>query len=232
MPCRQHDCHPQRGGGLGHRGPLGARGGDAAKTATADLYPLATGLIGLALMYSFPSRTHCCSSSRRASDEGNAGLSRPSRPMSISTPPVWWTCSTRWRARAIALIEREGIRVHLSRNRPAAASRLTPRVEEEARKVAQSPRWRSSPSPWPVVVLSGSCGGMMHHHARLFPERPEVAAFASSVRVHRVSGPGLPGTLARRGEASIVMHLSCSARREMQVHTTAAACWGSSRGSP
>jgi Fe-S oxidoreductase len=32
------------------------------------------------------------------------------------------------------------------------------------------------------VVLSGSCGGMMHHHyRRLFPESPEVADFCDRV---------------------------------------------------
>ena len=79
-----------------------------------------------------------------------------------------------------------------------------------------------------MVVLSGSCGGMMHHHyRRLFPESPEVADFCDRVfelteflaRVCRVRWHGV-------GEASIVMHTSCSARREMQVHTTARSLLG------
>ena len=99
--------------------------------------------------------------------------------------------------------------------------------EEEARKVAQS-QMALFPEPWPVVVLSGSCGGMMHHHyRRLFPESPEVADFCDRVfelteflaRVCRVRWHGV-------GEASIVMHTSCSARREMQVHTTARSLLG------
>ena len=88
------------------------------------------------------------------------------------------------------------------------------------------------PEPWPVVVLSGSCGGMMHHHyRRLFPESSEVAAFCERVfelteflvRICRVRWQGV-------GRASIVMHTSCSARREMQVHTTARSLLGQLKG--
>lgn len=129
---------------------------------------------------------------------------------------------------AIALIEREGIRVHFVEKQTCCGQpAYTSGHEEEARKVAQS-QMALFPEPWPVVVLSGSCGGMMHHHyRRLFPESPEVADFCGRVfelteflaRVCRVRWHGV-------GEASIVMHTSCSARREMQVHTTARSLLG------
>ena len=129
---------------------------------------------------------------------------------------------------AIALIEREGIRVHFVEKQTCCGQpAFTSGHEEEARKVAQS-QMALFPEPWPVVVLSGSCGGMMHHHyRRLFPESPEVADFCDRVfelteflaRVCRVRWHGV-------GEASIVMHTSCSARREMQVHTTARSLLG------
>ena len=98
--------------------------------------------------------------------------------------------------------------------------------EEEARKVAQS-QMALFPEPWPVVVLSGSCGGMMHHHyRRLFPESPEVADFAIGCSSSPSFWPGSAGCAGTGGEASIVMHTSCSARREMQVHTTARSLLG------
>ena len=83
---------------------------------------------------------------------------------------------------AIALIEREGIRVHFVEKQTCCGQpAYTSGHEEEARKVAQS-QMALFPEPWPVVVLSGSCGGMMHHHyARLFPESREVAAFCERV---------------------------------------------------
>ena len=83
---------------------------------------------------------------------------------------------------AIALIEREGIRVHFVEKQTCCGQpAYTSGHEEEARQVAQS-QMALFPEPWPVVVLSGSCGGMMHHHyARLFPESPEVADFCERV---------------------------------------------------
>ena len=88
-------------------------------------------------------------------------------------------------------------------------------VRRKVGAIAQSLLGLHLPPGRPVVVLSGSCGGMMHHHyARLFPESREVAAFCERVfelteflaQVCRVRWHGV-------GRASIVMHTSCSARR-------------------
>jgi len=98
--------------------------------------------------------------------------------------------------------------------------------ESEAKQIAQS-QMDLFPEKWPVVVLSGSCGGMMHHHyRRLFKDadnQAEVDAFCDRVfelteflvNVCRVK-------LEDQGEkTSVVMHTSCAARREMNVHKTA-----------
>ena len=127
---------------------------------------------------------------------------------------------------AIALIEREGIRVHFVEKQTCCGQpAYTSGHEEEARKVAQS-QMALFPEPWPVVVLSGSCGGMMHHHyARLFPESREVAAFCERVfelteflaQVCRVRWYGV-------GRASIGARCRYTAGP--------APCWVSSMGSP
>ncbi|KEY59965.1 (Fe-S)-binding protein [Serratia sp. DD3] len=124
---------------------------------------------------------------------------------------------------AITLLEREGVNVHFVPKQTCCGQpAYTSGYEDEARAVATS-QMALFPEPWPVVVLSGSCGGMMHHHyRRLFPDSGAVAAFCDRVfelteflvNVCRVRWFGV-------GEARIVMHTACSARREMQVHTTA-----------
>lgn len=83
------------------------------------------------------------------------------------------------------------------------------------------------PEPWPVIVLSGSCGGMMHHHyRRLFigsSHEQHVNQFCDRVfelteflvQVCRIK-------LEDQGpQTSVVLHTSCAARREMKVHLTA-----------
>lgn len=121
---------------------------------------------------------------------------------------------------AISLLEREGIRVHFVEKQTCCGQpAYTSGYEEPARQVARS-QMALFPQAWPVIVLSGSCGGMMHHHyRRLFPDDQQVAVFCDRVfelteflaRVCRVRWRST-------GPASVVMHTSCSARREMQVH--------------
>ena len=78
----------------------------------------------------------------------------------------------------------------------------------------------------PIVILSGSCGGMMHHHyPSLFkgmPEEQQAKQFASRVfeftefLVHALKyQPDDKG-----GSETVAVHTSCSARREMNVHET------------
>ncbi|WP_249199400.1 (Fe-S)-binding protein [Photobacterium sp. GJ3] len=130
---------------------------------------------------------------------------------------------------AIALIEREGIEViYIPKQTCCGQPAYSSGYNDEARQVALS-QMDLFPEPWPVIVLSGSCGGMMHHHyRRLFQNtawEKNVVQFCDRVfelteflvKVCRVQwqDSGTP--------ASVVMHTSCAARREMQVHLTAGA---------
>jgi L-lactate dehydrogenase complex protein LldE len=130
----------------------------------------------------------------------------------------------------VNLLEREGIRVHFPQGQtccgqPAHSSGYP----DEARSVALA-QLNLFVEPWPVVVPSGSCGGMMRsHYPHLFASDPELHAKAVelSERVYELSeflvhvvnfdhaDLGAPCTIA--------LHTSCHARRQMGVHETSAA---------
>ncbi|WP_374328389.1 (Fe-S)-binding protein [Azonexus sp.] len=128
---------------------------------------------------------------------------------------------------AITLLERQGIRVHFPEDQtccgqPAYSSGF----EEEARRVAAH-QLTLFPNDWPIVVPSGSCAGMMkHHYPKLFAADPARKAVAErlSARVYELT-QFLVEVLDFQpqdcgGDCKVVLHTSCSARREMGVHLT------------
>jgi len=128
---------------------------------------------------------------------------------------------------AITLLEQQNIEViFVEKQTCCGQPAYTSGYDDQARSVAIS-QMALFPEPYPIIVLSGSCGGMMHHHyPRLFTDTPqsqEVNSFCQRVfelteflvNVCRVK-------LTDKGEpTSVVMHTSCAARREMNVHVTA-----------
>ena len=128
---------------------------------------------------------------------------------------------------AITLLERAGLRVHFPENQtccgqPAYSSGFV----EAARKVAAQ-QLTLFPNDWPVVVPSGSCAGMMkHHYPGLFAGDPllKPRAEALSARVYELT-QFLVEVLDFQpqdcgDDCTVVLHTSCSARREMGVHLT------------
>lgn len=129
---------------------------------------------------------------------------------------------------AIALIEAVGIEVDF----PAAQSccgqpPYTSGYTEEARRVARA-QLELFPQPWPIVVPSGSCAGMMVHawpklfadDARLAETARDVAqrvvefsAFARDVLGLAEAAPAPPAATVK-----VALHTSCAARREMGTH--------------
>lgn len=129
---------------------------------------------------------------------------------------------------AIELIRAAGIEVDF----PAAQSccgqpAYTSGYTEEARRVARA-QLDLFPQPWPIVVPSGSCAGMMvHAWPKLFADDPRLAGAARQVaqRVVEFSDFArdvlhLEQTAPPRPAApvKVALHTSCAARREMGTH--------------
>ncbi|OGB31350.1 MAG: oxidoreductase [Burkholderiales bacterium RIFCSPLOWO2_12_FULL_61_40] len=130
----------------------------------------------------------------------------------------------------VRLLEREGITVHFPEaqtccGQPAYSSGYP----EEARAVALQ-QLRLFAQPWPVVVPSGSCGGMLrHHYPQLFAHDPVLHAQAKDLagRVYELTEflvHVLNFNHQDQGEAcTVALHTSCHARRQMGSHETSAA---------
>ncbi len=128
---------------------------------------------------------------------------------------------------AITLLERQGIRVHFPEEQTCCGQpAYTSGFPDEARKVAAH-QLTLFPNDWPVVVASGSCAGMMkHHYPTLFAADPARKAQAEklSARIYEFTD-FLVNVLGyqpedKGGDCTVVLHTSCSARREMGVHLT------------
>lgn len=143
---------------------------------------------------------------------------------------------------AIGLIRAAGIEVDFPSaqsccGQPAYSSGFT----EEARRVARA-QIDLFPQPWPVVVPSGSCAGMMvHQWPELWADDAALGARARDVAARVVEFSafardvlGLADTMANpptatapgaahRAPVRVALHTSCAARREMGTHVPGAA---------
>jgi L-lactate dehydrogenase complex protein LldE len=128
---------------------------------------------------------------------------------------------------AIYLLEQQGIEViFIEKQTCCGQPAYSSGYDEQAKAIALS-QIELFDKNYPVIVLSGSCGGMMHHHyPRLFEGSEhqkyvnqfcqrvfELTEFLVNVCRVKLTDQGKP--------TSVVMHTSCAARREMNVHTTA-----------
>jgi L-lactate dehydrogenase complex protein LldE len=135
---------------------------------------------------------------------------------------------------AVRLLEREGLTVHFPRNQSCCGQpAYSSGNPDQARDVARAQLGLFA-KPWPVIVPSGSCAGMMRHHwPRLFENDPQAAAQARelSERVYEL-GEFLLKVLkvdfgrmdaGPHADERVVLHTSCAARREMgtRVHGVA-----------
>ena len=166
---------------------------------------------------------------------GNNTLPRRTYPGKPSDVYLFATClidqfSPQAGLDTVSLLEREGIRVHYPEaqtccGQPAHSSGYP----EEARAVALH-QLNLFSEPWPVVVPSGSCGGMIRlHYPHLFEDDPVLHARAlelservfelSEFLVHVVNF-----SHEDVGEScTVALHTSCHARRQMGSHDTSAA---------
>jgi L-lactate dehydrogenase complex protein LldE len=126
---------------------------------------------------------------------------------------------------AVHLLEREGLTVHFPPQQSCCGQpAYTSGNPDSARAVARA-QIDLLGEPWPIVVASGSCAGMMRRHwPQLFAEDPvyapksrelaeRVFEFAEFlVQVLHVHYPALEGGAPSE---RVALHTSCSARREM-----------------
>lgn len=127
---------------------------------------------------------------------------------------------------AIRLLEREGIEVIFPDDQTCCGQpAYTSGYQTEAREVARS-QLGLFEQDWPIIVPSGSCGGMMHtHYPQLFAgTKDEALAKAVAGRVFELTEFLVHVCrlkLEDRGEPEkVAMHTSCSARREMGLAET------------
>ena len=126
----------------------------------------------------------------------------------------------------IRLLEREGIEVLFPEDQTCCGQpAYTSGYAREARAVAAA-QLDLFPEPWPIVVPSGSCGGMMRrHYPQLFAGSDlEERANEVAGRVHELTEFLVHVChlkLEDRGAPEkVAMHTSCSARREMGLAET------------
>jgi L-lactate dehydrogenase complex protein LldE len=129
---------------------------------------------------------------------------------------------------AIALIRAADIEVDFPQaqsccGQPAYSSGYT----DEARRVARAQLGLFG-QPWPIVVPSGSCAGMLvHHWPKLFADDPALSRQAADIAgrvvewsafARDVLGLAGPARAALDRPVKVALHTSCSARREMGTH--------------
>lgn len=131
----------------------------------------------------------------------------------------------------VDLLESQGLEVLVPEDQTCCGQpAYTSGFPDEARAVARR-QLALFPELWPVVVPSGSCAGMMrHHYPALFendPDQPAVSALAE--RVYELTEFLVhvchldPRHAVASDKRRVVLHTSCSARREMGTHLTARA---------
>lgn len=121
---------------------------------------------------------------------------------------------------AVALLEHCGVRVHFPEAQTCCGQpAYTSGQPDEARAVARQ-QLELFQEPWPIVLPSGSCAGMIrHHYPTLFAKTADEAAaqtmarrtwelseFLVEVLQVQLKDLGMP--------TSVALHTSCSARRE------------------
>jgi len=127
---------------------------------------------------------------------------------------------------AIKVFESYGIQVHYPMAQSCCGQpAFTSGNPDEARKVART-QLDLFPEDWPIVVLSGSCTGMLrHHYCDLF--RKDDPDFERAKRVSEQAVEFteylacLPTLESQNKEpVSVVVHTACSAQRETHTQTS------------
>jgi L-lactate dehydrogenase complex protein LldE len=124
---------------------------------------------------------------------------------------------------AITLLEQFGIEVLFPQGQTCCGQpAYNSGYQDEARTVALT-QVKQFPLDIPIVIISGSCGGMMrHHYPELFKDEPNIQAFCDRIfEFTEFLVNVLQIKLIDNGQPEkVAIHTSCAARREMGVHIT------------
>lgn len=125
---------------------------------------------------------------------------------------------------AITLLESQGIRVHYPQEQSCCGQpAYTSGHPKEAFDVARE-QLNLFTQPWPVIVPSGSCGGMMKHHWPKLFAGSEYADLANDIASRVVEFSQFLLNVVHYqpvdigAPTQVAVHTSCTARREMRVH--------------
>lgn len=129
---------------------------------------------------------------------------------------------------ALNLIEQQNIRVHYPQNQTCCGQpAYTSGFSNEAAIVAER-QLQLFEFDWPIVVPSGSCAGMLKHHwPKLFANDSALSAKANAISARVFELTEFLLHVAKvdwrhsAKQEKLVLHTSCSARREMNTHITA-----------
>lgn len=124
---------------------------------------------------------------------------------------------------AITFLEQQGIEVIFPMGQTCCGQpAYNSGYQEEAKNVALA-QIKEFPLDIPIVIISGSCGGMMrHHYLDLLKGEPGITEFCD--RIYEFTEflvNALKIQLNDKGSPEkVALHTSCAARREMGVHIT------------
>lgn len=126
----------------------------------------------------------------------------------------------------VAVLESFGLRVHFPPDQTCCGQpAYTSGYAEDAKAVARA-QLDLFPEPWPVVIPSGSCAGMMrHHYPRLFADDAALLARVNGLAARLYELSEFLFQVLKLDESAIraafggapiklALHTSCSARRE------------------
>ncbi|NGY04258.1 (Fe-S)-binding protein [Solimonas terrae] len=126
---------------------------------------------------------------------------------------------------AVEVLEALGVTVAFPRDQTCCGQpAYTTGFADDARRVAAA-QLDLFPQPWPIVVPSGSCGGMLRHHwPRLFADDPQRLAQAEALAARTVEFCDFVDTRLAASQVAdttpvrLALHTSCTARRELATH--------------
>lgn len=124
---------------------------------------------------------------------------------------------------AITLLENQGIKVHYPQGQTCCGQpAYNSGYKDEAKSVALA-QVKQFPLDIPIVIVSGSCGGMMrHHYPELLDDVPDIQKFCDRIfefTEFLVNVLNIQMT-DQGNKEKVAIHTSCAARREMGVHIT------------